>query len=114
MPDDLLTCVIRSVVKKETTPKKEGDKPKPYVVVVVNGYLKTSEGSVNNAFCYDTALFDALLSGVNKECQIKIDSKGKFIKVLDVFFVDGVEHVGGKPVAPTTDDGIPIDDEIPF
>ena len=106
LPGDLLNCVVKGVTKKETTPKKEGDKPKPYLVVAVNGYLRpegdTQKASVNHGFCYDTGLFDALNAGVGKECQLKIDIKGKFAKVLDVLFVDGQEYVDGVPfVAPS-------------
>ncbi len=111
MPDGLLTCMVRDVVEKKTTPKKEGDVAKPYMVVGLNGYLRPEKAENNESaphvFCYDTALFDALKSGAGKECQLKVDVSGKFAKVVDVLFVDGVEHVDGSPYVPSTEEEAP-------
>lgn len=106
MPDGVLTCFIKGITAKETKEKK------PYLVVTVNGYLKAAKdeqgGNVNHGFCYDTGLFDALKLGVTKECQLKLDLSGKFVKITEVFYVDGQEFVEGKPVVlPTDDEPVP-------
>lgn len=91
MPGDLLTCIIRSVTEKKTS----GDKGKPYLSCVWNGYLHT----FNFATSFDTGLFDALKAAVGKECQLQLKPHkegDEFLNIIDVLFVDGHEFVGGK------------------
>lgn len=102
LPDGVLVCKVRGVTEKHTDPRDGKTKPKPYLIVTVNGYLHP-EGdpdnpNINGLFCYDTGLFDAIKSGVGKEVHLKIDLTTKFAKALDVLEVDGVEYVDGKPV----------------
>ena len=93
---DLLTCVIRSVTEMKTKTKNT-----PYLKLIFNGYVACEGGSNNYAFCYDFPLFDALKAADKKECQLRLDTKTKFIKILDVFLVDGVEYINGKPSVDT-------------
>jgi ERF superfamily len=103
LPAGELICRIKSLTKKETvlTPeqKAKGNKPRPYLVVTVNGMLRPEKdehkASVNHGFCYDTGLFDALTAGLDKECKLQVDTKGKYVTVTDVLYIDGVEYKDG-------------------
>jgi hypothetical protein len=102
-PDnDTLICTPQGITDKMTKPADGKTAPKPYLVIKVNGFLRPQcdpdNPNINGIFCYDTKLFDAVKSGVGKQCLLKIDLSGKFAKLLDVFEVDGAEYRDGKPV----------------
>ena len=87
---------------KQTKPADGKTKTKPYLIIKVNGFLHPQcdpdNPNINGIFCYDTKLFDAVKAGVGKQCQFKIDLTGKFVKLIDVVYIDGREYVEGKPV----------------
>lgn len=102
-PDnDTLICTPQGITDKMTKPADGKTAPKPYLVIKVNGFLRPQcdpdNPNINGIFCYDAKLFDAVKSGVGKQCLLKIDLSGKFAKLLDVFEVDGAEYRDGKPV----------------
>jgi hypothetical protein len=109
MPDGVLTCIIQGVQEKKTA----GEKGKPYASATFNGRLH----GYNFATAWDTGLFDALKAGVGKECQLQLKpfkEGDKFINVIDVLFVDGVEYVGGKPIGSAPEENVIADGDIPF
>lgn len=107
-PDGKTTviCTVSKVDEGETKSKK------PFLKVAINGYLRPAKAanaaSENFAYCFDTALFDALKSAVDKECQIAVNLAGQYAQIEDVLFCDGVEMLDGKPfVPPTTEEEVP-------
>lgn len=101
-----IICTVSKVDEGETKSKK------PFLKVAINGYLRPAKAanaaSENFAYCFDTALFDALKSAVDKECQIAVNLAGQYAQIEDVLFCDGVEMLDGKPfVPPTTEEEVP-------
>jgi hypothetical protein len=100
--NNTLICTVRGVKNKETKPTSDKVKPKPYLVVTVNGFLHPEcdpdNPNINGIFCYDTKLFDAVKGAVSKQCLFKLDFTGKFVKLIDVLEVDGYEFKDGQIV----------------
>jgi hypothetical protein len=100
--NNTLICTVRGVKNKETKPTSDKVKPKPYLVVTVNGFLHPEcdpdNPNINGIFCYDTKLFDAVKGAVSKQCLFKLDLTGKFVKLIDVLEVDGYEFKDGQIV----------------
>jgi len=96
---DRLTCVIRSVIEKETK-----EKHAKYLSVTFNGYI----GGFNFATCFDSALFPTINAGKGKECTllIKYEPGDKFINILEVLSVDGVNYAAGIPVEKENDNAV--------
>jgi hypothetical protein len=95
LPNNQVRCVLINVSERIS---KTG---KPVVAVKINGDVPLNQEELSNgASTFDEVLFDALKAGLNKEVQFsyKIDSSQKYINITDVFFVDGVEYVNGKPM----------------
>lgn len=92
----LVTCVLLNVSERTSRTGK------PIVAVKFNGDIPFSTGEfTNGASTFDTGLFDALKAGLNKEVEFSYrpDKEEKYINITDVFSVDGVEYVNGKPNA---------------
>ena len=103
----LLRCVVRGVAENHT----KGDKSRPFLQVTFNGYLHT----FNFATCFDAGLFDAVKECVGKVCTLKLRAwkeGDKFINIADVFEVDGVEYVNGKPSVDTVTGEIVNEGEV--
>lgn len=99
-----LNCQILGVIDKKTKPGKNGSRP--YVTVTFNGRVE----GFNFANCWDTKLFDVLKDGVGKQCDITLRFDGKFLGLVDVLSVDGVELAPSDPPAAPPD----FDDLVPF
>lgn len=103
-----LICVPMGVIERSTKPSDGKTKPKPYLVVTVNGFLHPQcdpdNPNINGVFCYDPKLFDAIKGSVGHTCQFELDLTGKFVKLVDVVSVtdpstgEYVEYQEGKPV----------------
>lgn len=91
----ILECVLVSV-SDQATKNDDPKKIRPFVAVKFNGRIDGWDG----ASCWDKGLFDALHAGKGLECKIKVapDSAKKFINVLDVLSVNGIEYFNGQPV----------------
>ena len=100
--NNTLICTVRGVTSKQTKPTDSKVKPKPYLVINVNGFLHPEcdpdNPNISGIFCYDTKLFDAVKAGTGKQCLFKLDLTGKFVKLIDVLEIDGHEFSEGKPV----------------
>ncbi len=89
---DILECVVRSVVQKETS----GDKQRPFSLVMWNGALQ----GFNFGTCFDTAQEEAFQVGVGKVCHLKIKpwkEGDKFLRIEAVAAIDGAVYERGKP-----------------
>ena len=88
---DRMTCTLRGILEKETR-----EKHAKYLNVTFHGYYET----FNFATCFDTNLFATLKSGVGKECvlQIKYEKGDKFLNIIDVLSVNGVDIKTGEVV----------------
>lgn len=80
---DRMTCIIKGVIPKETKNKAK------FLNVTFNGRLD----GFGYASCFHKSLFDALNTGVGKECvlTIKYEKGNPFINIEDVLSIDGAE-----------------------
>lgn len=95
-------CAVSKIDEGETKSKK------PFLKVIINGYLRPAKAanaaSENFAYCFDTALFAALKSAVDKECQVAVNLSGQYAQIEDVLMIDGQEYLDGAPFNPTTEE----------
>jgi GTPase SAR1 family protein len=97
-----LTCTPLTITEKTRNVRKTEENPEgtqPYIFVYFKGNVKT----ISEFSCFDTGLFEAIRSGLNYECQFKVEVKdgndGKtHINVKDVMWIDNAKYVEGKPV----------------
>lgn len=100
IPPNGLTCTVKSV--RELSAEKLADiakrKGRAWLTVEFLG----QHNGVSEASCFDTKYWDLLKSSVGLECHFQIAERDKdgrhYINIDDVVYVDGVEHVDGKPV----------------
>ena len=100
IPPNGLTCTVKSV--RELSAEKLADiakrKGRAWLTVEFLG----QHNGVSEMSCFDTKYWDLLKSSVGLECHFQIAERDKdgrhYINVEDVVYVDGVEHVDGKPV----------------
>ena len=100
IPPNGLTCTVKSV--RELSADKLADiakrKGRAWLTVEFLG----QHNGVSEMSCFDTKYWDLLKSSVGLECHFQIAERDKdgrhYINVEDVVYVDGMEHVDGKPV----------------
>ena len=99
IPPDGLTCVVKGIKEVEAKPAEDGKRAtRAYMIVTFLGM----HNGCNFAYCFDSKFWPLLKESVGLECHFQIKERDKdgthFINLEDVLFVDGVEHVDGKPV----------------
>ena len=99
IPPDGLTCVVKGVQEVAAKPAEGGKRAtRAYLIVTFLGM----HNRCNFAYCFDSKFWPLLKESVGLECHFQIKERDKdgtrFINLEDVLFVDGVEHVDGKPV----------------
>jgi len=99
IPPDGMTCVVKGVQEVAAPPASEGKRAvRAYLIVTFLGM----HNGCNFAYCFDTKFWELLRASVGLECHFQIKERDKdgthFINIEDVIYVDGVEHVDGKPV----------------
>ena len=99
IPPDGLTCVVKGIKEVEAKPAEDGKRAtRAYMIVTFLGI----HNGCNFAYCFDSKFWPLLKESVGLECHFQIKERDKdgthFINLEDVLFVDGVEHVDGKPV----------------
>jgi hypothetical protein len=96
-----LTCTPLTITEKTRNVRKTEENPEgtqPYIFVYFKGNVKT----ISEFSCFDTGLFEAIRSGLNHECQFKVEVKdgndGKtHINVKDVIYIGSQYYEFGKP-----------------
>jgi ERF superfamily len=91
---DVLSCIVKGI-----QPAKEGGK---FCTVTVNGRLSNGGNFCN---CFDKKLWDPLSLCAGKEVKFKILTKGQYINIVDLIWVEG-QGEGGNMDSP-------FDDELP-
>ena len=98
IPPNGLTTVIKGVKDVAGFTNDKGKVIRPYMVVTFTG----QHNGVNFASCFDAKYWELLKESIGLECHFQIKEADKdgthFINIVDVIYVDGVEHVDGKPV----------------
>ena len=105
IPPNGLTVVIKGVKEIEGVPAKPATGTVPAMKAIRARLVVTFLGAhngISEASCYDTKYWELLKSSVGLECHFQIAEKDwngrHYINIEDVVYVDGVEHVDGKPV----------------
>lgn len=112
LDDDVLTCIIKGIQKKQMGEKTKTP-GKEFRSVTFNGRLPNG---ANFASCFDTEFWQPLDMALDKECKLKIEVNGKFANVKDVLWIEGIGGIDKlEPIFQgATFPGGATSDDIPF
>lgn len=90
--------------------RRQDKKGKEFMAVKLN---EQCEGS-DMAFCFHASLFDAVEASKETNAQFEVELSGKFLNIVDVISVGGIDYRDGKPYQELEAQLVITDDDIPF